>query len=46
MIMDCNCKECPYRIALIKYFDIHVWKEDCERCGTELCEKKIPQEGE
>jgi hypothetical protein len=40
--MDCNCKECPYRIATAFLFDIHIWKEDCDRYGTEYCKKQIP----
>lgn len=37
MIVDCRCKECPYRIALAIMFDIHVWKEDCDRYETDYC---------
>ena len=37
MIVDCRCKECPYRIALAIMFDIHVWKEDCDRYETGYC---------
>ena len=44
--MDCECKECPYRIALAAMFDIHVWKEDCDRYGTEYCKKQMPPKGE
>ena len=43
--MDCNCKECPYRILLAKKFDIHVWKEDCDRYETDCCEKQKSQKG-
>lgn len=44
MIVDCNCKECPYRILLSKKFDIHVWKEDCDRYETDYCNKqKLPK---
>ena len=35
--MDCECKECPYRIALAAMFDIHVWREDCDRYETDYC---------
>ena len=37
MIVDCRCKECPYRIALAIMFDIHIWKEDCDRYETDYC---------
>lgn len=45
MIVDCNCKECPYRISLDKKFDIHVWKEDCDRYETDYCKKQKSQKG-
>ena len=35
--MDCNCKDCPYRKATASLFDVHIWKEDCDRYGTEFC---------
>ena len=34
-----NCKECPYRLALARMFDVHVWKEDCDKYQTEYCLK-------
>lgn len=34
-----NCKECRYRYWLAKYADCHVWWQNCEHCGDELCEK-------
>ena len=34
---NCNCKTCPYRISLARMFDVHVWKEDCDRYETEYC---------
>ena len=37
MILDCKCKGCLYRIALAIMFDIHVWKEDCDRYETDYC---------
>ena len=37
MILDCKCKECLYRIALAIMFDIHIWKEDCDRYETDHC---------
>ena len=43
--MDCNCKWCTYRILLAKRFDIHVWKEDCDRYETDYCKKHKPKEG-
>ena len=33
-----DCKNCGYRILLAKIADIHVWKEDCDKYGTEICE--------
>ena len=32
-----NCSKCRYRIYLAKIADIHVWKEDCDKYGTDLC---------
>ena len=32
-----NCKDCPYRITLARMFDIHIWKEDCDKYGTDKC---------
>lgn len=43
--MDCNCKECPYMTLLAKKFDIHVWKEDCDRYETDYCKKQKLQKG-
>ena len=34
-----NCKKCRYRIHLANLCDIHIWKEDCDKYGTDLCEK-------
>lgn len=34
-----NCEKCRYRIHLAKIADIHVWKEDCDKYGTDICEK-------
>ena len=34
-----NCKKCRYRIHLAKLCDIHVWWTDCDKHGTDLCEK-------
>ena len=45
MIVDCNCKECPYRIALAIMFDIHIWKEDCDRYETDYCGDGKRKEG-
>ncbi len=44
--MDCNCKDCPYRIALAKCFDIHIWKEDCDRYKTDYCGDGERKEGD
>ena len=35
-----NCKDCPYRKQLARIFDVHIWKEDCDRFGTEYCENQ------
>ena len=40
MTLDCNCKKCKYRIVLATAFDIHIWKEDCDKYGTEYCLKQ------
>lgn len=32
-----DCQKCGYRIMLAKIADIHVWKEDCDKYGTDLC---------
>lgn len=37
--MRVNCKECRYRYWLARYADCHVWWQDCDHCGDELCEK-------
>lgn len=34
-----DCQNCRYRLHLARMCDIHVWKEDCDKYGTELCEK-------
>lgn len=34
-----NCKKCRYRIHLANLCDIHVDHLDCDKVGTELCEK-------
>lgn len=46
MIMDCNCKECLYRIALAIMFDIHILKEDCDRYETDYCGDGERKEGD
>ena len=40
LVVDCNCKDCLYRITLAKMFDIHIWKEDCDKYGTEYCKNQ------
>lgn len=35
--MNCNCKNCPYRVSLARIFDVHVWGEDCDKYKTEYC---------
>ena len=45
MTLDCKCKECQYRIALATMFDIHVWKEDCDRYETDYCGNVELKEG-
>ena len=46
MTLDCKCKECQYRIALATMFDIHVWKEDCDRYETDYCVSiKLKEDG-
>lgn len=37
--MDCNCRECPYRIYLARVFDIHVWLDYCDKYETDYCKK-------
>ena len=37
--MDVDCKNCRYRKWLAILCDCHVWKEDCDKYGTDLCEK-------
>ena len=32
-----NCKNCPYRLALIRIADIHIGADDCDKYGTEFC---------
>ena len=34
-----NCKKCRYRIHLANLCDIHVDHHDCDKVGTEFCEK-------
>ena len=34
-----NCKKCRYRIHLARMVDMHVWEEDCDKYGTDLCKK-------
>lgn len=34
-----NCKKCRYRYWLAQLCDIHVWQEDCDKYGTDLCQK-------
>ena len=34
-----NCKKCRYRIHLAILCDIHVWEEDCDKYGTDICKK-------
>ncbi len=34
-----NCKKCRYRIAIARMVDMHVWEEDCDKYGTDFCEK-------
>ena len=33
-----DCKNCPYRIILAR-FDLHICYLDCDKAGTEECEK-------
>ena len=44
--MDCNCKECPYRITLAIMFDIHIWKEDCDKYETDYCKEQKSSNGD
>ena len=37
-MLDVNCKDCRYRYWLTKYGG-HVWGEDCDEYGTDLCKK-------
>ena len=46
MTVDCNCKDCPYRKEIAFLFDIHIWKEDCDKYETEYCKKQTPPKGE
>ena len=46
MTVDCSCKECPYHIAVARIFDVHIWKEDCDKYGTEYCKKQMPPKEE
>lgn len=32
-----DCQNCRYRKHLARAFDIHVWKEDCDKYGTDIC---------
>ena len=34
-----DCKHCRYRIWLVRLCDIHVEADDCDKYGTELCQK-------
>lgn len=34
-----NCKTCRYRIWLARLCDVHVYADDCDKYGTEFCEK-------
>ena len=34
-----NCGKCRYRLWLARLCDIHVWGEDCDKYGTDLCKK-------
>ena len=34
-----DCKKCRYRYWLAQLCDIHVWQEDCDKYGTDLCQK-------
>ena len=36
-MLEVNCKDCRYRIHLARLCDCHVWGEDCDNYGTELC---------
>ena len=44
--MDCNCKECPYRITLAIMFDIHIWKDDCDKYETDYCKEQKSSNGD
>lgn len=37
-MLAANCKDCRYRYWLAKYGG-HVWGEDCDHYGDDLCEK-------
>ena len=32
-----DCKNCSYRKYLARTFDVHVYEEDCDKYGTDLC---------
>jgi hypothetical protein len=32
-----DCKNCRYRIHLARAFDVHIWKEDCDKYETDIC---------
>lgn len=34
-----NCIKCRYRIWLARLSDHHVWGEDCDQYGKDLCKK-------
>lgn len=34
-----NCKDCRYRYWLAKACGVHVWGLDCDKVGSDLCEK-------
>ena len=34
-----NCGKCRYRLWLARLCDIHVWAEDCDKYGQDLCKK-------
>lgn len=42
-----DCKNCPYRWILARMFDIHICYLDCDKAGTEECDKiqQLEKEG-